>query len=168
MLRSAGEGAGSARERRRGGASIKLRLETPASMVRVYQENNLRVGTGLCATRLCPAADRAAGAGRGVEAVTAGVDRHELRQIIAGLSEGVILVEPDQTIAYANAAALAMHGAESLDELGPTVEAYRDRFCLRWCAYTRKITYVWEPACAQPVCAPLPIGQRARDGVWKL
>ena len=37
-----------------------------------------------------------------------GVDRHELRQIIAGLSEGVILVEPDQTIAYANAAALAM------------------------------------------------------------
>ncbi|SFE81304.1 PAS domain-containing protein, partial [Methylobacterium sp. 13MFTsu3.1M2] len=71
--------------------------------------------------------------GRGVEAagtgriVTAGVDRHELRQIIAGLSEGVILVELDQTIAYANAAALAMHGAESLDELGSTVDAYRDR-----------------------------------------
>ncbi|MBA9060640.1 PAS domain-containing protein, partial [Methylobacterium fujisawaense] len=64
--------------------------------------------------------------------MTAGVDRHELRQIIAGLSEGVILVEPDQTIAYANAAALAMHGAESLDELGPTVDAYRDRFCLRY------------------------------------
>ena len=64
--------------------------------------------------------------------MTAGVDRHELRQIIAGLSEGVILVEPDQTIAYANAAALAMHGAQSLDELGPTVDAYRDRFCLRY------------------------------------
>jgi PAS domain S-box-containing protein len=64
--------------------------------------------------------------------VTAGVDRHELRQIIAGLSEGVILVEPDQTIAYANAAALAMHGAESLDELGPTVGAYRERFALRY------------------------------------
>ena len=30
-----------------------------------------------------------------------------LQQIVAGLSEGVILVEPDQTIAYANAAALA-------------------------------------------------------------
>lgn len=55
--------------------------------------------------------------------MTAGVDRHELRQIIAGLSEGVILVEPDQTIVYANEAALAMHGAESLDELGPTVDA---------------------------------------------
>ncbi|MGU3538447.1 helix-turn-helix transcriptional regulator [Methylobacterium sp. A54F] len=64
--------------------------------------------------------------------MTVGVDRHELRQIIAGLSEGVILVEPDQTIAYANAAALAMHGAESLDELGATVEAYRDRFALRY------------------------------------
>ena len=60
------------------------------------------------------------------------VDRHELRQIIAGLSEGVILVEPDQTIAYANEAALAMHGAESLDELGETVDAYRERFTLRY------------------------------------
>ncbi|MBE7199394.1 PAS domain S-box protein [Methylobacterium sp. A49B] len=64
--------------------------------------------------------------------MTAGVDRHELRQIIAGLSEGVILVEPDQTIAYANEAALAMHGAESLDELGQTVDAYRERFALRY------------------------------------
>ncbi len=86
----------------------------------------------MCATRLCPAAGGAASAAWGARAVTAGVDRHELRQIIAGLSEGVILVEPDQTIAYANAAALAMHGAESLDELGPTVDAYRDRFCLRY------------------------------------
>ena len=64
--------------------------------------------------------------------MTAGVDRHELRQIIAGLSEGVILVEPDQTIAYANEAALAMHGAGSLDELGPTVDDYRQRFALRY------------------------------------
>ncbi len=66
------------------------------------------------------------------QTVTAGVDRHELRQIIAGLSEGVILVEPDQTIAYANEAALAMHGAESLDDLGPTVDEYRERYCLRY------------------------------------
>lgn len=64
--------------------------------------------------------------------MTADVDRHELRQIIAGLSEGVILVEPDQTIAYANEAALAMHGVASLDELGATVDAYRERFCLRY------------------------------------
>ncbi|KQP95360.1 helix-turn-helix transcriptional regulator [Methylobacterium sp. Leaf117] len=64
--------------------------------------------------------------------MTLGVDRHELRQIIAGLSEGVILVEPDQTIAYANEAALAMHGAETVGELGETVDAYRERFALRY------------------------------------
>ncbi|WP_027172953.1 helix-turn-helix transcriptional regulator [Methylobacterium sp. 10] len=64
--------------------------------------------------------------------MTLGVDRYELRQIIAGLSEGVILVEPDQTIAYANEAALAMHGAESVSELGETVDAYRERFSLRY------------------------------------
>ncbi|MCJ2044048.1 helix-turn-helix transcriptional regulator [Methylobacterium sp. J-078] len=64
--------------------------------------------------------------------MTVGVDRHELRQIIAGLSEGVILVEPDQTIAYANEAALAMHGADSVGELGETVDAYRERFALRY------------------------------------
>ena len=64
--------------------------------------------------------------------MTNGVDRHELRQIIAGLSEGVLLVEPDRTIAYANAAALAMHGAGSLDELGATVDAYCARFHLRY------------------------------------
>jgi PAS domain S-box-containing protein len=64
--------------------------------------------------------------------VTTDVDRHELRQIIAGLSEGVILVEPDQTIAYANEAALAMHGVETLDGLGATVDAYRERFALRY------------------------------------
>ncbi|TXN80278.1 helix-turn-helix transcriptional regulator [Methylobacterium sp. WL8] len=64
--------------------------------------------------------------------MTVGVDRHELRQIIAGLSEGVILVEPDQTIVWANEAALAMHGAETVGELGETVDAYRERFALRY------------------------------------
>ncbi|GLS43610.1 helix-turn-helix transcriptional regulator [Methylobacterium brachythecii] len=64
--------------------------------------------------------------------MTADVDRHELRQIIAGLSEGVILVEPDQTISYANEAALQMHGAASLDELGSDVDAYRGWFALRY------------------------------------
>lgn len=64
--------------------------------------------------------------------VTAGIDRSELRQIIAGLTEGVILVEPDQRITWANEAALAMHGVESLDELGATVDEYRERFSLRY------------------------------------
>ncbi len=58
-------------------------------------------------------------------------DRWQLEQIIAGLSEGVILVEPDQTITYANEAALEMHGVTSLNELGRTVDEYRKNFVLR-------------------------------------
>src|SRR5215216_5711951 len=58
-------------------------------------------------------------------------DRSQLEQIIAGLSEGVILVEPDQTITYANEAALEMHGVTTLDELGRTVDEYRRNFVLR-------------------------------------
>ena len=50
-------------------------------------------------------------------------DRRQLQQIIAGLTEGVILVDPDQTIFWANEAALQMHGVENLGELGATVEA---------------------------------------------
>ncbi|MDC8746764.1 PAS domain-containing protein [Xanthomonas campestris] len=52
-------------------------------------------------------------------------NRRQLQQIITGLSEGVILVEPDQTITWANEAALAMHGASDLAELGATVSDYR-------------------------------------------
>jgi PAS domain-containing protein len=58
-------------------------------------------------------------------------DRSQLEQIIAGLTEGVILVEPDQTITYANEAALEMHRVRGLDELGRTVDEYRQNFVLR-------------------------------------
>jgi PAS domain S-box-containing protein len=58
-------------------------------------------------------------------------DRSQLEQIIAGLTEGVILVEPDQTITYANEAALEMHGVTHLHELGHTVDEYRNNFVLR-------------------------------------
>ncbi|MGI3778551.1 MAG: PAS domain S-box protein [Janthinobacterium lividum] len=53
-----------------------------------------------------------------------------LQQIIAGLSDGVILIEPDQTVSWANEAALAMHGATTIGELGTTVAEYRARFVL--------------------------------------
>lgn len=59
-------------------------------------------------------------------------DRHQLQQIIAGLSEGVILVEPDQSIIWANEAALKMHGVAALADLGGTVTQYRERFRLRY------------------------------------
>ena len=57
-------------------------------------------------------------------------DRTQLQQIISGLTEGVILIDPDQKIAWANAAALALHGATDTAELGRTVSEYRKRFKL--------------------------------------
>jgi PAS domain S-box-containing protein len=57
-------------------------------------------------------------------------ERSQLQQIIAGLTEGVILLEPDQTITYANDAALDMHGVTRLEELGLTVDEYRRNFVL--------------------------------------
>jgi PAS domain S-box-containing protein len=56
----------------------------------------------------------------------------QLQQIIAGLTEGVILVDPDQSIVWANEAALTMHGVEAVDALGDDVTAYRQRFALRY------------------------------------
>jgi PAS domain S-box-containing protein len=59
-------------------------------------------------------------------------DRRQLQQIIAGLTEGVILVDPDQSLVWANDAALAMHGAKTVEELGATARDYRARFELRY------------------------------------
>lgn len=56
---------------------------------------------------------------------TTDTNRRQLLQIIAGLSDGVMLIEVDQTIAWANAAALTMHGVQDLSELGTT--ARQDR-----------------------------------------
>lgn len=53
--------------------------------------------------------------------------RH-LRQIIAGLSEGVILIHPDGDLLWANEAALAMHGVKEAADLGATVAEYQARF----------------------------------------
>ena len=59
-------------------------------------------------------------------------DLGNLRLIVAGLSEGVMLIDPDQRILWANDAALTMHGATSVDDLGTTVSEYRRRFELRY------------------------------------
>ncbi len=62
----------------------------------------------------------------------ANANRSQLQQIVAALNEGVILIEPDQTIAWANAPALALHGVTSVEELGATVSEYRERFELTY------------------------------------
>lgn len=59
-------------------------------------------------------------------------DLRHLRQIIAGLDEGVILIDPDQSLLWANDAALAMHGVGEIADLGATVDEYRARFQLRY------------------------------------
>ncbi len=59
-------------------------------------------------------------------------DRTQLQQIIAGLTDGVILVDPDQTIAWANKTALDLHGVGDVRELGATVSDYRKRFELTY------------------------------------
>ncbi|KQM22063.1 PAS domain S-box protein [Novosphingobium sp. Leaf2] len=59
-------------------------------------------------------------------------DLRHLRQIIVGLDEGVILIDPDQSLLWANDAALAMHGVEQIADLGATVDEYRARFQLRY------------------------------------
>jgi len=59
-------------------------------------------------------------------------DLRHLRQIIVGLDEGVILIDPDQSLLWANDAALAMHGVETIADLGASVDEYRARFQLRY------------------------------------
>ena len=57
--------------------------------------------------------------------------RRELEQVVGALTEGVLLIEPDQRIVFANAAALLMHGVDDLGALGRSVGAYRANFALR-------------------------------------
>lgn len=58
-------------------------------------------------------------------------DRTQLQEIIAGMKEGVILIEPNRTITYANHSALEMHGVDHLDDLGRSIEAYLGNFLVR-------------------------------------
>jgi PAS domain S-box-containing protein len=56
----------------------------------------------------------------------------DLGQIIDGLSEGVIVVRSDRSISYANEAALTMHGVQKVEELGRSIDAYRQNYILRY------------------------------------
>ena len=60
------------------------------------------------------------------------IDLDRLRHIIGSLSEGVLLVDAQQRILWANEAALRMHGVEEVAGLGGTVDAYRQLFQLRY------------------------------------
>ncbi len=51
-----------------------------------------------------------------------------LQQIIAALTEGVIMVEPDGTLCWADQTALTLHGVGTLAELGGTAAGYAKLF----------------------------------------
>ncbi len=66
------------------------------------------------------------------EVLTTETNRRQLQQIIAGLSDGVILLELDQSILWANEAALAMHGVHRITDLGHNADEYARKFNLRY------------------------------------
>ncbi len=55
-----------------------------------------------------------------------------LQQIIAGLTEGVIIVAPDGKLDWADDTALELHGAKTLAELGDTAAGYARQFQLAY------------------------------------
>ncbi|HXH15414.1 MAG TPA: helix-turn-helix transcriptional regulator [Sphingomonas sp.] len=57
---------------------------------------------------------------------------HHLEQLMTGLLEGVILMDPTGVILSANPAALKMHGVERVQDLGETADDYATRFRLRY------------------------------------
>ena len=59
-------------------------------------------------------------------------NRRQLQQIVSGVSDGIILAEVDQTILWANEAALNMHGIDDVAALGANTHAYAERFALRY------------------------------------
>jgi PAS domain S-box-containing protein len=58
--------------------------------------------------------------------------RRQIQQIAATLSEGVILIDVDQTIKWANAAALAMHGVDRPEALGGSIDEYHANFQVKF------------------------------------
>ena len=65
--------------------------------------------------------------GRGRIPRDAGGPTH-LQQIIAALTEGVIIVDPDGRLSWADETALTLHGVRSLKELGGTAAGFAERY----------------------------------------
>ena len=62
----------------------------------------------------------------------AGPTLSHLEQLIDALIAGVILIDPTGVILSANPAALEMHGVDTVEGLGVTVDDYVQRFTLRY------------------------------------
>jgi PAS domain-containing protein len=55
-----------------------------------------------------------------------------LQQIIAALTEGVIIVDPNGSLSWADETALRLHGVRSLKELGGTAGGFAERYQLAY------------------------------------
>ena len=55
-----------------------------------------------------------------------------LQQIIAALTEGVIIIDPDGTLSWADETALSLHGVRSLHELGGSATGFAERYQLTY------------------------------------
>ncbi|WP_054312476.1 helix-turn-helix transcriptional regulator [Mesorhizobium sp. 1M-11] len=64
--------------------------------------------------------------------LTEQTDRRQLQEIVAGLGEGILLIDPAGDIVWANQQALVLHDATDLSEIGPTAADYRKRFLLKY------------------------------------
>ena len=58
-------------------------------------------------------------------------DRQQLEVMIADISIGVLTVDTDGRLQYANEAALKMHGVSDLSDLGKNAKDYRERFVMQ-------------------------------------
>ncbi len=59
-------------------------------------------------------------------------DRIQVHQLVAGLKEGVILLDLERNLLWANDAALTMHGLDDQKQLGASLSEYRSRFDLKY------------------------------------
>lgn len=59
------------------------------------------------------------------------LNRGSLQELIGGLSDGIILLDQAGAIIWANNAAIVMHRANAIDDLGEDIAGYRRRFTLR-------------------------------------
>ncbi len=57
-------------------------------------------------------------------------DRTQLEAMIADLSTGIMMVDTDGTLLYANRTALQMHGVQELSSLGKSSSGYQEAFLL--------------------------------------
>ncbi|MFP6562159.1 PAS domain S-box protein [Paraburkholderia sp. B3] len=60
------------------------------------------------------------------------VDRRQLQQIVAGLTEGIVLADPDGSIVWANETALSIHGVDALADFGGDATGFQKRFSLKY------------------------------------